>query len=436
MEELREDMNNREIENKEEKEAQLLKEMEQSSENDCSGFFLVYQPQIKVESYQLFGAEALLRYHSSVFGQVMPGDFIPLLEQTGLISTVGMWVLKKALAQCREWRVKMPDFHISVNISYVQLTQPDIRESVLNVLKESGLPGSALTLEVTESMQLQDFQYFNEIFSEWKQEGIEISVDDFGTGYSSLGYLKYLKIDEIKIDRCFVSGIQDSGYNYKLLKNILELTDSAHIRACCEGVEEKEELQVLEELKPELAQGYLFSKPCDSTLFERRYFDETDTEYQTYWKHIAQVKKKHYGSLLNLRHRDILKSTNLGVWIICVDKETNEKEMYADETMLQVMGADRSLTPKECFQFWYDHIRKDCLSYVKESVERMISSYELEQIQYMWLHPKDGEVEVRCTGIRTKEDIDGMICLQGYHRVISNIERTWFNSNHTKEEEQ
>ena len=141
MKEIREENDKRETE--------LLKELEQSAENDCTGFSLVYQPQVKVGSYQLFGAEALLRYNSSVYGRVMPNEFVPLLEQTGLICTVGMWVLKTALKQCGEWRKRMPDFHISVNISYVQLKQSDIKERVLEVLKESGLPGSALTLEVT-----------------------------------------------------------------------------------------------------------------------------------------------------------------------------------------------------------------------------------------------------------------------------------------------
>lgn len=423
MEECREESNDKET-----WQAELLKELEESTENGCSGFSLVYQPQIKVGSYQLYGAEALLRYDSPVRGRVMPSDFIPLLEEKGFICKVGMWVLQTALKQCRKWREKMSDFHISVNISYVQLTQPDIKEMVLKALEESGLPGSALTLEVTESMQLQDYQYYNEIFSQWKKAGIEISVDDFGTGYSSLGYLKFLEVDEIKIDRCFVSGIQDSSYNYRLLCNILELADSANIRACCEGVEEREELQVLEELKPELAQGYLFSKPCESDLFERRYFDQEDAEYQTYWKHMAQVRKKHFGSLLSLRHRDILKATDLGVWIICIDRENDSYELYADETMIRVLGADKNLTPKECYQYWYGRIREDCVPYVNEQVEKMISRGEVVQLQYIWRHPALKEVEVRCTGIRT-EDMDGMICLQGYHRMISNIERTWFRSN-------
>lgn len=408
----------------------LLEELKNSVKQDCSGFSLVYQPQIKAGSYQLFGAEALLRYDSPVRGRVMPTEFIPLLEENRLIDTVGLWVLKTALNQCREWRKKLPEFHISVNVSYMQLNQKDIKDNVLEALEQSGLPGEALTLEVTESMQLQNFQYYNGIFSEWKNAGIGISVDDFGTGYSSLGYLKYLKVDEIKIDRCFVSGIQNSSYNYRLLFNMLEFAADARIRVCCEGVEDKEELQVLEELKPNLLQGYLFSKPCEAELFERRHVESENPEYQEYRKYIGQVQKKYFGKLLNMHRRDILNATNLGLWIICINEKTGSSQLYADETMSRIMGADRNLSPEECYQFWYDRIRPDCYDYVNRSVERMISSGSVVQIQYLWNHPELGEVEVRCTGIHA-EDLDGMICLEGYHRMVSNIERTWF---HGKEE--
>ena len=121
-----------------------------------------------------------------------------------MICQIGEWVLRTAVAQCREWRKKIPDFHISVNISYVQLRQECIAETVLDVLEEYGIPGDALTLEITESIQLQDYSYFNKIFYEWKQYGIKISIDDFGTGYSSLSYLKSIDIDAVSYTHLFL----------------------------------------------------------------------------------------------------------------------------------------------------------------------------------------------------------------------------------------
>lgn len=403
----------------------LLEELKRSVNKGCTGFSLVYQPQIKSGSYRLFGAEALVRYESPTGGMVMPGEFIPLLEESGLICEVGLWVLRTALKQCKEWRKKDEAFHISVNLSYAQLRQKDIKKKVLEILSESGVPGEALTLEITESMQLQNFQFYNEIFSEWKNAGIEISIDDFGTGYSSLGYLKYLEVDEIKIDRCFIKGIQNSSYNYRLLFNMIELANESQIRVCCEGVEDREELHVLEELKPRLMQGYLFSKPCNPELFEQMHFDNEHIQSREYQRHIGQVQNKYIGKLLNFRHSDILNANDIGLWIICINEKSGYAEMYVDETMRRIIGADRNLSPKECYHFWYERIRDDCYEYVNESVNDIVVSGEVVEIQYMWNHPEFGEVEVRCSGTRT-EDVDGMICIEGYHRMVNDIKMTWF----------
>ena len=251
---------------------ELREELEEAARRNFQGFSLVYQPQVSSGTYQLRGAEALLRFRSPRRGEVMPGEFIPILEETRLICSVGLWVLRAALDQCRRWRQNVPDFSISVNMSYTQLCQPDIADRVLEVLRDSGLPGSALIVEVTEDKQLLDYPALNEIFRQWKLAGIQISVDDFGTGYSSLGRLQAMAVDEIKIDRCFVSGIQRSAYNYRLLSNVIELADSNQIRVCCEGVESEAELAVLEELHPQLLQGFLFSRPLPPEAFGELYF--------------------------------------------------------------------------------------------------------------------------------------------------------------------
>lgn len=258
---------------------ELQEEIRQSILNDFQGFYVCYQPQLYSRSYDIFGAEALLRFTSPTRGTVSPQEFIPVLEQTGMICQVGLWVLKTALQQCRVWRREIPKMHISVNISYVQLAQKKIAQTVLDAVEESGLPGDAVTLEVTESMQLQDYLHFNKIFYRWKQAGIEISVDDFGTGYSSLSYLKGMEIDEIKIDRCFVSGIQHSAYNYRLLSNMIELAHSSQIRVCCEGVETREELSTLEKLHPDLLQGFLFHRPYTPEQFEACFIQKGSPAY-------------------------------------------------------------------------------------------------------------------------------------------------------------
>lgn len=276
-------------------------ELKNAVKDNCKGFFLCYQPQIDSRNFSLYGAEALLRYHSETRGFIGPAEFIPVLEQSGLICPVGNWVLKTALAQCRKWRESIPNFHINVNISYVQLHQKDIAELVLDALRDAGLPGNALTLEITESMQLQDYSYYNKIFYEWKRHGIKISIDDFGTGYSSLSYLKSIDIDETKIDRCFVSRIQHNAYNYRLLSNMIELAHSARIQVCCEGVETEEELQALQALNPDVLQGFLFAKPCSKDEFERAYIHQDTEEYR-----IREQKVEGYRQIEGQENRYLL----------------------------------------------------------------------------------------------------------------------------------
>lgn len=259
---------------------ELKDELTRSVEQEFRGFSLVYQPQVRTHTMGLYGAEALLRYWSEKRGAVPPTEFIPLLEQSGLIGKVGLWALRQALTQCRIWRRKMPDFHMGVNLSFAQLYQESIARDVLDALKESGLPGSALTLEVTESLELVEYTRINEIFRQWKLNGIEISVDDFGTGYSGLSRLKELEVDEIKIDGMFVSNIHRSAYNYRLLSNMIQLAESSRIRVCCEGVESEDELQVLQELGPMLLQGYLIAQPCTTAQLEALFLEEDSPAYR------------------------------------------------------------------------------------------------------------------------------------------------------------
>lgn len=252
---------------------EVREDLKKSVRDRFTGFSVYYQPQVCSGSYTLHGCEALLRYHSPNRGDIPPSEFVPMLEQSGLIREVGLWVLRQALKQCGIWRRYCPEMTVSVNMSYTQLCEENITGKVLHALRESGLPGSALTIEVTESMQLHDYPYLNDIFRQWKRCGISISVDDFGTGYSSLGRLKEMEIDEIKIDRSFVCNIHNSAYNYRLMSNMLELARVSHIRVCCEGVEQREELAALEKLHPGLLQGFLFGQPCTAGQFTAAWFD-------------------------------------------------------------------------------------------------------------------------------------------------------------------
>lgn len=698
----------------------LLEELKTSVSSGCKGFYLCYQPLINGKTYEIFGAEALLRFQSPTRGVVPPHEFIPVLEQTDLIYNVGEWVLKNALNQCKKWRTYRPDFHISVNISHIQFQDDEMVDFVLETLDTIGLPGDALTLEMTESMQLQDFQHYNKIFYQLEHYGIQIAIDDFGSGYSNLSYLKNLAVDEIKIVREFVSRIQHSAYNYRLLSNMIELAHSADIRVCCEGVETEEELRTIKELHPDLFQGFLFSKPYSTEQFEKKYFIHTCKEFQKcrqqeayyqsldfggeaegkelveqeklsiivdsmeeliyvrdtytydllylndagrettgvydyrgrkcyevlqgrsepcefcqqnylnhseyhvwevasdylkknfllkekqipwmgkmasltiaiditekeimsqkiqekldfesnivsctkmlveesdfhkainnmlgsigefyqagraylfelqsnneYWdntyewcadgvqpqidvlqnvpmstvkrwmelfrkgesivisdvdklkadspeewgildmqgikrlivspiwndekvigfigvddpqKHIydcGQVQtmavfvadrmqkdkaRDRLSELLDFQYKDILKTTNLGLWMIRISKDHKTCEMFVDQTMKEIMGIKTKMSPEECYQYWFEHIDDGYFDYVKYAVNRMIQTGRIVEAAYTWNHPEKGEVSIRCLGVRV-QDHQRMICLEGYHREINEVDR-------------
>lgn len=395
----------------------LVEELEDSVENDFEGFRLVFQPQIKKGSYHLFGAEALLRYDSKERGQIFPDVFIPLLEQNGMMYSVGLWVLEKALEQCRIWREYKPSFHISVNISYVQINEPRCKTDVLQVLRRSGVPGEALTLEITESMQLEKFDYYNEIFKAWRKEGIEISVDDFGTGYSNLGYLKNLNIDEIKIDRSFISGIQNNSYNYRLLSNMVELAAGVQARICCEGVEENDELQVLEGLKPDLLQGYFFSRPCATDEFESIYFDEASKRYQEYKQRIKTIRRSNITDYLELDHSGILQGVQIGVWHLRLSPNGEHDKMYIDETLYRLMGLNRKLTPEEALHYWFNHVKPECQGHICEALQHVMDSGEVSSYSYVWIHPELGEVDFSGRAMRII-DSDGRVSIQGTQMML------------------
>lgn len=401
---------------------ELLEELRERIALDCEGFSLLYQPQVKSGTYALHAAEALLRYRSRSGEMVFPDRFIPLLEQSGLIIPVGAWVLRRALLQCKQWRKSVPHMRISVNFSMVQFRDPTIVEQVKEILRETGMSGKALTVEITESIPMHELDEFSKTIALLKEEGIEIAIDDFGTGYSNIAYLKQLDVDEIKIDRMFVKDIEKDTYNYKLVSNMLDFAKMNVLRVCCEGVETAKELAVLESGSPDLMQGYLFDKPCDEKTFAERYVDSATEKFKARERFVENLYRyKEEMAMIRFDPKDILRETGVGLWVIRYD-ESGRCEMHVDDTMERILGIESKLTPKECYEFWYSRIPSDEREYIQKSVDTMmVKGRKVIQLEYKWNHPTLGEVVVRSSG-RRAADSDGMAVLEGYHRIFSNIE--------------
>ncbi len=399
----------------------LLEELKNSVENNFEGFEVYYQPQLRAGNYDIYGVEALLRYNSKTRGRVFPDEFIPVLEQSRLIKDVGMWVLKQALEQCKKWRKSIPMLRVSVNFSALQFEDALLGEKVIDVINKVGLSGDALTIEITESVELHNSERLINIIKFLKEFNVNFAIDDFGTGYSNLSYLKQLNIDEIKIDRIFVSGIEKDTYNHKLISNVIEFAKVNSIRTCCEGVESTRELATLELLLPDIIQGYLFDKPNTAEFIEKTYINPSSNEYNERLKFIKKIYEyKEKMGVIHFDPKDILRENGVGLWMMRIDIEKNHFELHADETMERILAVDRKFTPKECYEHFSTRVHPDYYEYVNDSISKMINGTNSVQIEFPWLHPILGDVMVRFSGKRVKNS-DGMIVLEGYHRIITDV---------------
>jgi len=237
---------------------------------DNQELLLHYQPRVAIDSLQIVGLEALVRWQHPQTGLVPPGDFIPLAEETGLILPIGEWVLREACRQNREWQDKgFARMRIGVNISARQFQQQHLSETVMRILEEAELGPEFLELELTESSIMSHPEATIDVLTKLQTKGVAISVDDFGTGFSSLSYLKRLPIDSLKVDQSFVRELATDPDDAALVMAIVSLGHTLRLRVVAEGVETQEQLRFLRLLLCDEIQGYLISKPLPVTGIEQ-----------------------------------------------------------------------------------------------------------------------------------------------------------------------
>ncbi|MBI5205662.1 MAG: EAL domain-containing protein [Nitrospirae bacterium] len=225
-------------------------------------FLLYYQPYFDTDTTGMSGMEALLRWNSPEFGLVSPGEFIPVLEETGLIIDVGRWILKAALGQLKEWQGRgymTPP--VTVNFSAVQFRQKNLGDLLEKTIRDSDIDPKMLAFEMTESAFMQDVEFTKSVLDRIKKVGISINIDDFGTGYSSLSYLKKFPIDNLKIDISFIRGIAGNRDDAEIVSTIISLAHNLNMKTIAEGVETEEQLKILRRLRCDMVQGYYLSRP-------------------------------------------------------------------------------------------------------------------------------------------------------------------------------
>lgn len=236
-------------------------------------FVLYYQPQFNLETGQVVGVEALIRWQQPQLGQISPDRFIPLAEDSGLIIPIGNWVLHEACRQAKTWLDQGFDFgRIAVNVSGLQIQRGGVAEKVIDALKASELPASFLELEVTEGFIMKNSDKAIQQLEALRQVGVVIAIDDFGTGYSSLSYLKKLPIDKLKIDQSFVHDIPNDTDDMAICAAIVALGKNLGMTVIAEGVEKEEQAKSLQKIGCDEVQGFLYSKPISANKFENDFY--------------------------------------------------------------------------------------------------------------------------------------------------------------------
>ena len=228
-----------------------------------SDFYLVYQPQFDIKTGDLRGFEALMRWHDKELGDIGPAIFIPLAEETGMILEIGDWVLNTAFCTLKNWQQKYSFKGImSINISPMQLKQPNFIENIRNLLIKYNLNPDTVEIEITEGIMIENMNEAIEELNSLKNIGLRISLDDFGTGYSSLSYLQVLPLNTLKIDKSFITGITEkNGIQANITNSIITMVTKMGLQTIAEGVEKNEQLQILKEFNCHIVQGFLRGKP-------------------------------------------------------------------------------------------------------------------------------------------------------------------------------
>lgn len=368
-------------------ESRLIPYLHDSVQNGFQGFELVYQPIVYSDTGRLYGSEALLRWeHPDFPDSPEASDIVHALETGGLIREVGQWIIRTACSQCANWNRIIPDFQMSVNVSYSQFEDPEFLHIVMNTLAEFHLDPSLLTLELTESREIRDIRTISQSFDFLRSQGIKTAFDDFGTGYDSLNVFRILSADELKIDRSFLERLTYNVADQMLVKQIIDFCHSINMLVCVEGVETGETEQIIRQLGAGLCQGYYYDKPLKKEAFQSAYLSDrslipsvlTDGDPAPEFRQSLVYDKVHPVQTLCLE--SLIDQVHAGIFQVGMDYEFTF--LTCNEGYRRMLG----YTPKEIDEKFRNRalgfVHPDDMDYVNQEIRRQLGAGDTVTIEF------------------------------------------------------
>lgn len=430
-----------ELAEKDRRKATLLSALRESVVLGFKGFYMVYQPIVSAENQTLVGSEALLRWDSPYFPEeeISPVEFIPVLEENGLMLETGRWVLETAIRQCAEWCRYKPDFQMNINVSSLQFEVPSFKYLLMEMLTEYEVKPANITLELTESGKVKDPLVLGRQFDFIRGQGIHIALDDFGTGYSSLEILRLLSADELKIDRSFLERISYDVTDQALLSTLVSLSRNMNMEVCVEGIENSKMEKHVCSLNPDLLQGFLYSHPLRAKDFEAKYFDGIPADRQTRTssrpEHSQSLVYASFRPAQSMSSQEMIDSAYAGIFQVGMDEEFSL--LTCNEGYRRMLGYTAQEVEKKFKNHALGLVHPDDIKYVNEEIRRQLGESDTVTIEFrvvrkdgtpIWIvgtgnvyHGNDGSASLVVVIINNDKNKRRQLSMEREHAMSKNI---------------
>lgn len=399
-------------------EQSLVHSFSEDVEQNFRGFRVVFQPVCCAKNLKVKGAEILLRYTTSSGEALRPDRFIPLLEQTQLILPVGLWVLEQAICVCKKWIQYIEDFVMNVNVSFLQLRDSSFCDKVERLLQKYELPVRHLTLELTESYFITDAPNINASLQRLRALHLQVAMDDFGTGYSSLARLSEFNVDVVKIDRSFVQSLHRSRYNHDFIDSVIRLCHNVGMKVCVEGVETRNEQEIICLLNADFVQGFYVSKPISEDFFFAAYIENLNANESLIVVPNVQLRNNQIVSDRDVLYA-LMEATPLGLsfW-------SRELEVIAcNSEVLYLFEADNFEDFKENFYEFSPVKQPDGRYSVQKAEELLQQAFLGNNVKVYWQHCNRAGDEIPTEVSFTKISYMGDYIVASYTRDMREQKR-------------